>query len=338
MTGSSPTFENCLFEGNLGTMAGGVMVQDSEPRFLGCRFQGNTSGAGGGAICAVDGSAVTCIDCIFSGNEGDTGGAVMLETSQGQLTDCVLFGNHSFLRGGAIHASAAAQLLLSGCTVVENSAPAGGGMVAVDNAHAEIARTIIAFSIMGGSVRCLNDATVAISCSDVHGNMGGDWYGCLYGLEGVDGNFDADPLFCGDGPLLGPYTLDSDSPCAEENQPACGRIGALPVRCGAAAIPGQTSRLPGAELALRSTNPATAGATLHYAVPSADPTAALRISVHAADGRCVKTLHAAPAGRAEGNLAWDGRDARGWRCAAGVYYVYLQCADERLARALVLAR
>jgi hypothetical protein len=42
-------------------------------------------------------------------------------------------------------------------------------------------------------------------------------------------NLSTDPIFCltADPPL----SLRSDSPCAEENNPVCGRIGALGVGC-----------------------------------------------------------------------------------------------------------
>ncbi len=64
------------------------------------------------------------------------------------------------------------------------------------------------------------------------GNMGGDWVGWLEGQEGVNGKFDsADPFFCdwaGDD-----FTLRADSPCAGQNNPPCGQIGAWGVGCEA---------------------------------------------------------------------------------------------------------
>ncbi len=52
----------------------------------------------------------------------------------------------------------------------------------------------------------------------------------------MNGNFSADPLFCGDLNPDEPYTLHTESPCAPENNPECGLIGAWGVACGLTAI------------------------------------------------------------------------------------------------------
>jgi hypothetical protein len=54
--------------------------------------------------------------------------------------------------------------------------------------------------------------------------------GSVAGQLGIDGNISQDPLFCD--PAGGDFTLCADSPCAADNNPACGQIGALPVGCG----------------------------------------------------------------------------------------------------------
>lgn len=315
------------------------MIQDSTPLFVECLFVGNTSGAGGGGVCAIDESAPTFIDCEFRDNEGASGGAAMLEGGTAEFVGCLVVENTSYARGGGICASEGSVLTISHCTVAYNGATAAGGAIAVLDSHTDITNTIIAFGLFGGAVACVYDGTVAIRCSDVHGNMGGDWQGCLYGLEGVDGNFSADPLFCGEGPLLGPYTLDSDSPCAIENNAECGQVGALPVRCGAAHT-GEIVARPPATIRLQPTNanPFCDETRLRYAIPSADPAAALRIAVHAADGRRVRVLYEGLAGTGAGEIAWDGRDAHGRQCPAGVYYVCLRSADQRAARPVVLTR
>jgi hypothetical protein len=85
-----------------------------------------------------------------------------------------------------------------------------------------------------------------ISCCDFFGNAGGDWIGCgIEGQHGINGNFSADPLFCGpmDGstPMIvsdaSALTLHADSPCLPGNHPDgedCGLIGAYGQGCGVA--------------------------------------------------------------------------------------------------------
>jgi hypothetical protein len=70
-----------------------------------------------------------------------------------------------------------------------------------------------------------------VSCSDIYGNAGGggDWVGCLNGLDTVNNNLSADPMFCN--PSLGDFRLDARSLCTEANAPACGLIGAWGIGC-----------------------------------------------------------------------------------------------------------
>lgn len=66
------------------------------------------------------------------------------------------------------------------------------------------------------------------SCTDVYGNAGGDWVGCLAGQDSVNGNFHADPLFCGADGDDNRFTLGGASPCANDT---CGLIGAEDIGC-----------------------------------------------------------------------------------------------------------
>jgi hypothetical protein len=73
-----------------------------------------------------------------------------------------------------------------------------------------------------------------ITCCNLFSTTGNCWLGNLAALENVDGNFSADPQFCGV-PGSGYTFLQSDSPCAPGNHPAgdsCGLIGACEVGCG----------------------------------------------------------------------------------------------------------
>jgi hypothetical protein len=71
---------------------------------------------------------------------------------------------------------------------------------------------------------------VLLTCCDVVANVGGNWTGCIAGQEGINGNFTAAPMFCD--AAGGDFSLFADSPCAAENNPECGWVGAWPVGCG----------------------------------------------------------------------------------------------------------
>jgi hypothetical protein len=91
--------------------------------------------------------------------------------------------------------------------------------------------TIIAFNHGGPAVECFQESAPSLLCCDLFGNEGGDWTDCIADQEGVTGNLSLDPIFCG--MESGDLTLREDSPCAGENNPECGPIGAWGVGCTA---------------------------------------------------------------------------------------------------------
>jgi hypothetical protein len=91
-------------------------------------------------------------------------------------------------------------------------------------------RTIIAHGASGAAVHEAGPRHPVILCTDVFGNAGGDWVSGIGPFLGENGNFSADPLFCG--PESENFTLQSNSPCAPPGVTSCGLVGALPVGCG----------------------------------------------------------------------------------------------------------
>jgi PKD repeat protein len=69
----------------------------------------------------------------------------------------------------------------------------------------------------------------SLSCVNASGNGGGDWPAPIDVFEGSNDNQSLDPQFCDTD--NNDFHLSSSSPCAEDNTPACGQIGALGVSC-----------------------------------------------------------------------------------------------------------
>ncbi|MDM7917448.1 MAG: C10 family peptidase [Candidatus Eisenbacteria bacterium] len=215
--GASPVIENCVFEGNE-----------------------VASGAGGGAIaCAGAGASPRLVSCTFRGNQaqgplGDGGAVAASGAGSAPLLDrCVLVRNTAGRRGGGISASSGAHPIVTGCTFHANgAASAQGAAVWVGASSAvDLERSILGFGASGGAVACEGaGANPSLSCCDVYGNAGGDWVGCIAGQSGMAGNLCADPLYCGIEQEN--LRLTAESPCAEENNPECGGIGAMPAGCG----------------------------------------------------------------------------------------------------------
>jgi len=86
----------------------------------------------------------------------------------------------------------------------------------------------------GGGVDCHLAGSDVIRCNDVWGS-GPSFVNDCVGMDGIDGNFSADPLFCN--PSQGDYHLTAESPCAPGNSPGdCELIGVFPVGCGIVAV------------------------------------------------------------------------------------------------------
>lgn len=94
--------------------------------------------------------------------------------------------------------------------------------------------------IMGGQdgISCTLSSTINVSCNDVFGLAGTAFLGDCAGQDAVNGNFSADPQFCGTAGS-GNLRLQTDSPCAPGNHPDgvdCGRIGAFDVGCSTTSV------------------------------------------------------------------------------------------------------
>jgi len=206
---------------------GGMYCEASSHKVIDCRFTGNYGQSGGGIAC-VDASSPTFIGCEITGNTGAIGaGMICYNNSSPTIERCLFIDNVSSSGGGGLATIVNSSPDVVRCTFSENSAPQGGGIYSGDGAAPTVDHTIIAFSVTAEAAYCYSGGTVALSCSDVYGNAGGDYVGCLSGQNGENGNFSAEPLFCD--MIDSDYHLAVDSPCAAP--PGCGVVGALPVGC-----------------------------------------------------------------------------------------------------------
>lgn len=262
---SSPVLSNVVFRRNSARRNGGGLCFDngysitlSDVVFEG-NFTTGTSGFGGG-MCLEGGMRPRVTRASFLANSADFGGGLRLDNSSAAVfTDVVFIGNEAsaygggvsaigefrptFVRpvflenraesGGAIRAVAGAELSVISGTFFRN-ASLGGTVHCGSRSAANLENCIIAYALEGAAVVCSAWYTgeVKLTCSDLYGNEGGNWTGCIEGQEAENGNFSEDPLFCGDLNPGTPVALAADSPCAPENNPECGLVGAFEVACG----------------------------------------------------------------------------------------------------------
>ncbi len=237
--GVSPTVNDCVFRGCWAPGEGGaVQLYNSSAQFYNCRFENNGSTYGGAVCVGMEFSDPLFENCIFIDNFGHeaSGAFDIYNMAQASIFNCVFWNNSAGVLGGAISSYSDDFADIRHCTLAENSAPVGGAVYCSTPIRSWF--NIIAFSEEGGAFffeapgggRELPD----VACCDFFGNVEGDWVGEIAPLLGVDGNFSADPQFCG---IIGNGNLElqSDSPCLPEYNDCGQLIGAMPENCGESA-------------------------------------------------------------------------------------------------------
>jgi hypothetical protein len=158
------------------------------------------------------------------------GAGILTASSSPTIRNCILTDNHATISGGAIRCKGGSPRFIN-CTIVDNSsAMVGGSMHVIGGATPVFENCIIAFSTEGGAVYSSDGTSIPeFTCSNIYGNIGGDWVDVIAGQAGIRGNISLDPLFCNT--AQGDFRLESLSPCAPENNSCTALIGALPAGC-----------------------------------------------------------------------------------------------------------
>jgi len=343
----SPTFADCLIDSNVSTGGGGGMVCDSTDAVITrCDFLRNQATFGGGMVC-LNGATATVTGCKFSENTASLygGGGVDCDNrATPQFIECVFSDNTAAGGGGGMVCFNQGSPDVVSCTFVGNAASLGGGLYSFGTSSPIVQSTIFAFNANGGAVACDGTSSVTLSCSDVYGNFGGDWVGCIGGQAGSNGNLSVDPDFC-DAPE-GNYHLDLSSACRDA--PGCGLLGALGAGCrghlwfeevpwgetpGPLTQRGEESTLD-EQLALLevSPNPAKGSVSIRFATRSGRPGV---VDVLDVAGRRVFAITSLPP---SGLVTWRGTNVDGQPVGPGVYYVRLADGQARQVTRVVLFR
>jgi parallel beta-helix repeat protein/predicted outer membrane repeat protein len=170
--------------------------------------------------------------CVFKNNHAaNYGGAIY-----GSMADSInirncLFIHNSAAIGGAIYSDVRRELI-TGCTFYQNSADSGAAIFINNNLYYQIPNlnnNIFYNNNSGVAISCSPNGPPNISCTDIFGNPGGDWVGCIDSFANINGNFSADPRFCDT--TSEDFRIRSTSPCAPANNSCNALIGALGVGC-----------------------------------------------------------------------------------------------------------
>jgi len=316
---SSPTIRRCVVSENTAAGAaydaGAVYMRFSTPLFDHCSFLDNTAGDDAGAVYCRNESHAVFDHCIFAGNTcSDLGGAILCW-------------------GGADPA-------LGNCTFYGNSGGIGGGIAIANDSHVTMVGNIVSFSTAGSAVDCDGTGTLLLFCSDIYGNAGGDYVGCISGMEGTNGNISEDPQFC-DAPD-GDFGIDEGSPCVYISGcpfPEFNPVGAGEVGCDVVSVePSETGSLPSRfYLGPAIPNPFNPITEIEYGIP-AGAASAVTMKVYDARGRRVTTLVDAVQAAGTYRVVWDGRDHKGSAAASGVYFYRITWNGKSETRRMVLLK
>jgi hypothetical protein len=209
----------------------GIGMSYSSAIIKNCIFHGNSGSNGGAILCSYTDPAPVISNCIFYGNEADyRGGAMFCDRSSARIRDCVFYENRVVVGGGSITYGGGAinvhfttpTAIIKRCTIANNSSVVGGGGINIrSGSGADISESVIAFNGIGPGIQGWEGS---VSNCILFGNQGGDE------VDGEPDNLYVDPLFCGMD--QGNLTLCSNSPCIAGNNTWGLDVGALGQGCG----------------------------------------------------------------------------------------------------------
>jgi len=141
MSSSSPTFENCLIQGNAADFGGGIACTYlSIPSVNNSEISGNTAEEDGGGIFS-DNSSPSFSNTSIEANKaesalgvGGDGGGLYCEDSSFYMDDCKISGNTSDDRGGGIFMRDSTPIL-SNCDFDNNQSSWNGGGAYIVNSE-----------------------------------------------------------------------------------------------------------------------------------------------------------------------------------------------------------
>jgi len=183
--GSAPSeFEKCTFEANVKRVI--AVGEEATVRLLDSVFKSNFCSCFGGVVSVSGGGAVWVSDCVFIGNssdsyggvvylneglfsaercrfvgnEGETGGVLMVDRGGASFTNCLVGGNRSLQTGGVAYVPDFASFIATNCTFFGNRS-GKGSIISVGQFSAVAALTNCIFwkntprTVPGSKTSCL---------------------------------------------------------------------------------------------------------------------------------------------------------------------------------------
>ena len=217
---------SCLMVNNTADNGGGLAFRDAAATVSGCEIGDNVATGSGGGVYFESSAMVTLEDSDITSNEAARGGGVHTIDADIVVTHCNISRNEATEHSGGVWLQGGTMY---NCTLVENSAPIGGGVYAAGGSGA-VYRSIIAFSEDGHGVGAdVPGNAPYLQCCDVHGNVPDNYDSIVGDLSGTNDNFSQDPELCGR--EIADYRLFDTSICLEDNSPCMHLVGRWGIGC-----------------------------------------------------------------------------------------------------------
>ena len=330
--------DSCLFVSNDASEGGGANISFGLVTLQNSKFSGNTALLGGGLVIIDNSSSI--INCNFQDNQAFKGGGIYcFQGADGDIINCEFYNNTASLQnsqqaaGGAICCLASSPLIRN-CTMHQNYADSGGGIYVNNSALPEIENCIISSSKKGRAISCTPSLPLSVFCTDIFGNVGGDWVGCLLHKQLINGNLAVDPQYCQ--PNAPNLTLKSTSPCLAVNNSCAELIGANGLGCVVTDVNDAEDLLPYEyELNQNYPNPFNPSTMIEFALPKKN-----RIKVFVTNilGQTVAVLLDEVKSAGHYKLEWHGRDDFGAPSSSGVYFYTIKSEEFSASKKMVLLK
>ncbi|MBL9149984.1 MAG: hypothetical protein JNM94_14945 [Phycisphaerae bacterium] len=155
--------------GNIDATACNLLVR-------GCRIEDGRAFLAGGGLAVLNnhanGTSVRVVDCVFLGNQSNSGGAADVQNGGASFVNCRFLGNSTTSNVGAVRLLNATNAKIANCVFSGNSAPLDVGAILVHHSSAEVQ-----FSSFSGNSGGTADAiqaqvgsTLLVSNCLFHGN------------------------------------------------------------------------------------------------------------------------------------------------------------------------
>lgn len=275
-------------------------------------------GNGGGGVTVLELANAYIRGNIIRDNVSTQGGGVSRAAlAYAEMTGNVFLNNRATDSGGGVFSDRRTYSQVGdirGNTFIRNRADSYGGGI-FDNggfsssmsAHQNIFYRNEA-GIAGGGLYCRGHVSAPNhSCNDFWENTPDPLVGCADETNPLY----LDPEFCN--PQSEDFRLQSSSPCAEENNPLCHRIGAYGIGCASVSV---SEALPEGLLRVFP-NPSSGPVSFSAGRQRTD---GLRLEVFSASGALVWSSRPM---EASSSLAWNGLDRVNRPVQAGIYFVRL---------------